>query len=75
MYDIATKAKYPMDLVNALAQYRMQLLRALRCDPALTFHANVCTYAARDYSGGLGFYVGPRVAFGVVKAKPVHWLS
>ena len=45
----------PMDLANALAQYQMQLVRGLRCDPAPTFLPNVCTYAARGYSVGSGF--------------------
>jgi hypothetical protein len=41
----------------------MQLVCALRCDPALTFALNVCTCAARGYSGGSGFLGPPACSF------------
>ena len=52
-----------MALANALAQYQMQFVRALRCDPAPTFPPNVCTYAAHGYSGGSGVLGLPAYSF------------
>ena len=52
-----------MYLAKALAQYQMQLVRALRCDPAPTFPPNVCTYAVHGYSGGSGVLGPPACSF------------